>query len=159
MLGAEPEVVWNRVATMPGVNHELGPWVRMTAPTNARFDPSVVKPGERLFRSRLLLFGVLPVDYDDLTFLRIVPGREFLERSPMLSASVWEHHRLLVPRDGGCLVIDRVRFVPRLAFAGRAHRLIARAVFRHRHRRLKQWFNSGTMPSPRRRRASRGRRS
>jgi hypothetical protein len=41
--------------------------------------------GRRLCRSWILLFGLLPIDYDDLTLLRWRPGVEFLEVSPMLS--------------------------------------------------------------------------
>ena len=36
-------------------------------------------------RSWILLFGVMPVDYDDLGLERIEPGRGFLERSTMLT--------------------------------------------------------------------------
>ena len=49
--------------------------------------------GERLFRSWILLFGVLPIDYDDITLVSIEPGRGFHERSSMLSMRVWEHER------------------------------------------------------------------
>jgi hypothetical protein len=62
----------------------------MTAPPQmARIDPALVRPGERLFRSWLLLFGVLPVGYDDLTLVSIEAGRGFHERSQMLSMRVW----------------------------------------------------------------------
>lgn len=143
LLSAAPARVWERVSTMAGVNHELGPWLRMTAPVGARFGPAAVTPGERLFRSRLLLLCVLPVDYDDLTFVRIDPGRGFLERSPMLSARVWEHERVIEAADGGCRVTDRVRFVPRVAIAAPLQRWIVAAVFRHRHRRLRASFGGG----------------
>lgn len=39
--------------------------------------------GEPACRSWVMLFGVLPVDYDDITLERVVPPRSFLEdRSP-----------------------------------------------------------------------------
>ena len=65
--------------------------------------------GERIFRSWVLLFGVLPIDYDDLTLIALEPGRGFHERSRMLSMRVWEHERTLEPDgEGGCRVRDRL---------------------------------------------------
>ncbi|WNB87208.1 hypothetical protein [Cellulomonas sp. ATA003] len=139
MLAAPPDVVWREIGTMAGVDAELWPWLRMTAPPGARLDPETVVLGERLFRSRLLLAGVLPVDYDDLTVVHLAPG-EFLERSRMLSAPVWEHHRTVVAHDGGSRLSDRVRFEPRLPWASRPHRALVAAVFTHRHRRLRHRF-------------------
>jgi ligand-binding SRPBCC domain-containing protein len=139
-LSASPREVWEAASSMDGVNYELGPWLRMTAPPGLRIDPADVVPGERLFRSRLLLLGVLPVDYDDLTFVRVDEGRGFLERSPMLSARVWEHERVIEPSGAGCRVTDRVRFVPRVPFTAPVHRRVVAAVFHHRHRRLRRRF-------------------
>ena len=139
-LSAPATSVWDAASSMDGVNYELGPWLRMTAPAGVRIDPADVVPGERLFRSRLLLLGVLPIDFDDLTFVRVDEGRGFLERSPMLSARVWEHSRVIEPLDAGCRVTDRVRFVPRVRLAAPLQRAIVGAVFRHRHRRLRRRF-------------------
>ena len=55
------------------------------------------RPGQRLFRSWLLVGGLLPVDYDDVSFAEVEPGRRFLERSSLLSQSVWEHERTIEP--------------------------------------------------------------
>ena len=97
-LAAPAGAVWDRVTTFEGVNDELRPLMRMTAPPHMRrLDAVDVRPGERLFRSWILLFGVLPVDYDDITLVSIEPGRGFHERSSMLSMRVWEHERTLEP--------------------------------------------------------------
>jgi ligand-binding SRPBCC domain-containing protein len=137
--------VWDRVSSMEGVNHELAPLIRMTHPPEvADLNPSNVPLGERLFRSWILLFGVIPFDYDDLVLVRVEEGRGFLERSSMLSMSVWEHERTLEDGDeGACIVTDRIRFVPRLPLIGRALRPLLRAFFRHRHRRLGAYFGGG----------------
>jgi len=141
VVPASPARVWERVSTMAGVNHELWPLARMTHPPGiARLEPAVVRPGERLFRSWILLFGVIPIDYDDLTLLRVEPGRGFLESSPLLSQRLWVHERTLDAVDGGCRVTDRVRFDPRLPVGGRALLALFRLVFRHRHRRLGRFF-------------------
>ena len=58
----------------------------MTAPPSLRSHGlSLVRPGERVCRSWVLLLGVLPVDYDDITLEQIEPPHRFLKRSAMLS--------------------------------------------------------------------------
>ena len=142
VLAATPEAVWERVSTFEGINDELGPVLRMTAPARVRrLEPAEVVLGERIFRSWVLLFGVLPIDYDDLTLIALEPGRGFHERSRMLSMRVWEHERTL-ESDGaaGCLVRDRLSFEPRLPGMGPLLERIVRATFKHRHRRLRRRF-------------------
>jgi hypothetical protein len=48
-----------------------------------------VQLGHRLFRSCLLLLGVVPVDFDDVCIVEVGPGYRFLERSRMMSCSMW----------------------------------------------------------------------
>lgn len=139
LLRASTALVWARVSTFEGVNDELGPLIRMTAPVGTCIDEDVPL-GRTWFRSRLLLFGVLPVDYDDLAFDRVEPGRGFHERSTMRSMSVWEHERTLEQRGDGCLVLDRLRFVPRIPLPAALLRAIVGWVFDHRHRRLRRRF-------------------
>jgi ligand-binding SRPBCC domain-containing protein len=141
VVPASPETVWERVSTFEGVNDELRPVLRMTAPARVRgLDPSEVVLGERIFRSWVLLFGVLPIDYDDLTLIALEPGRGFHERSRMLSMRVWEHERTLSPEGTGCLVRDRLSFEPRLPGMGPLLERVVRATFSHRHRRLRRRF-------------------
>jgi ligand-binding SRPBCC domain-containing protein len=140
-LAAPRGAVWERVSSMEGVNDELAPLVRMTYPaTVADLGEADVPLGERLFRSWLLLFGVVPFDYDDLVLVRVEAGRGFLERSSMLSQRVWEHERTLEDAPGGCLVTDRIRYEPRLPGLGRLLRPLLRRFFAHRHRRLRRRF-------------------
>ena len=142
-VAAEPGAVWDRIASMDGINHELGPWMRMTSPRGAVLSVDQVPLGRRWFRSWVLLFGVIPFDYDDLCVERLEPGRGFLERSTMLSARTWEHERTLEPlTGGGTRVTDRVAWVPRMRGIGRLHRATIAAIFRHRHRRLRSWFGA-----------------
>jgi ligand-binding SRPBCC domain-containing protein len=144
-LEAPVETVWARVTTVAGVNAELMPIARMTAPRGTdSIDPDDVTLGARLFRSWILLGGLVPIDYDDVTLVRVERNRGFLERSPMLSQRLWEHERTLEPlAAGGCRVIDRVRFEPRPPVPARWLRPLFRAVFRHRHRRLRREFGGG----------------
>jgi ligand-binding SRPBCC domain-containing protein len=142
IVAAPPDAVWARVSTFEGVNDELLPLMRMTAPAHVRaLDPSQVVLGERIFRSWVLLFGVIPIDYDDLTLIALEPGRGFHERSRMLSMRVWEHKRTLEPTgDAATRVSDRLSFEPRLPGSGPLLERFIRATFRHRHRRLRRRF-------------------
>jgi ligand-binding SRPBCC domain-containing protein len=141
-LATPPAMVWERVTTAAGINDELRPYLRMTLPRGIdRLDPASIRPGQRLGRSWILLFGLIPFDYDDITLVRIEEGRGFLERSTMLSQRVWEHERTLEPaQDGGCLITDRVQWEPRLGLPGAALEPVFRSIFRHRHRRLRRRF-------------------
>jgi ligand-binding SRPBCC domain-containing protein len=140
-VAAPPERVWERVITPAGINHEMRPWMRMTMPKGIeRLSPETVELGKPIGRSWILLLGVLPFDYDDVTLVEMEAGRRFLERSQMLSQRSWEHERTIAADGEGSLVTDRIRMEPRLGLPGAAVRPIIRAFFRHRHRRLVAWF-------------------
>jgi hypothetical protein len=141
-LEAPAAAVWERVSTFAGVNDELMPLMRMTAPPDVRrLEPEQVVLGERICRSWVLLFGFLPFDYDDLVLVDLEPGRGFHERSTMLSMRSWEHERWIEPAgERGCTLRDRLTFTPRLPLPLGP---VVRAVFRHRHRRLRRRFGGG----------------
>jgi ligand-binding SRPBCC domain-containing protein len=140
-LTAPAAAVWSHAASMRGVNRELFPLARMTHPPGlTTLEGQAVPLGERLFRSWILAAGIVPIDYDDLTFVALEPGRRFLERSTMLTQRLWQHERTVEPVDGGCLVTDRLRFVPRLGLLGPLFRLVFRLAFRLRHRNLRRLF-------------------
>ena len=140
-LAAAPEVVWRHVTDMDGVNSELTPLLRMTVSPgleSARLDRLPV--GRRAGRSWLLLFGFLPVDFDDLTIAEYGPGHRFLEQSTMLTQSRWEHERTVAAIAGGCRVVDRLAWRGRVAPLGALYRLAVPVLFRHRHARLRRLF-------------------
>jgi ligand-binding SRPBCC domain-containing protein len=141
-LEADPQAVWERVITPEGVNEELGPALRMTVPRGIDgFGIEDVRPGERIGRSWVLLFGLVPFDYDDLCLERVEPGRRFLERSTMLTQRLWEHERTIEPlAGGGCSLADRVAWEPRLPLPGALLGPLIGATFRHRHERLRRRF-------------------
>jgi ligand-binding SRPBCC domain-containing protein len=141
LLHAPRAVVWERVTSAEGVNDELRPLFRMTAPRSLRAGGlAQVQIGRRICRSWVLLFGVLPVDYDDITLVRLEAPSAFLERSPMLSQHVWEHERTLEEVPEGCVLTDRITYAPRLPAPDALLRSTYAAVFRHRHRRLRRRF-------------------
>jgi ligand-binding SRPBCC domain-containing protein len=140
ILSAEPETLWRHAVSPRGVNREFRPFLRMTFPAGTRDLTAGWKPGQRLFRSWLLVAGLVPVDFDDVVFAEIEPGRRYLERSSLFTQSLWEHERIIEHESAGARVTDRVRFVPRLGWLGPLYAPIFRAVFRWRHRNLRRMF-------------------
>jgi hypothetical protein len=146
-LAAAPAAVWERAMSAEGINAELGPLLRMTVPRGMEsLDLHGLEPGP-LGRSWLLLFGFIPVDYDEIGLARIEPGRGFLERSTMLSMRLWEHERTIeAGEDGGATIADRLAWEPRLPLPGRLPRPLIAALFRHRHRQLRRHFGGAPLP-------------
>jgi ligand-binding SRPBCC domain-containing protein len=148
---APAEAVWERAVSPDGINHELRPLLRMTMPRELRGKAiDEVEVGVPLGRAWILLFGVIPVDYDDLSLAELEPGRRFLERSSLASMRRWQHERIVEPAGDGCLVIDRLAFELRrpLAWLPGSHRLAAATVsrlFARRHRRLRVYFAEGAV--------------
>ncbi len=142
-LKAPPPECWAWATSLAGITAELSPLMRMTAPEGvANILDLKVEPGKPLFRSRVYLFGVIPVDRSDLTLLEIEPGRRFQEQSPMLSMKLWRHERTIEPaQSGGSVLTDRLEFEPRL-FSGLVKRLIE-TVFTHRHKVLRRELGEG----------------
>lgn len=140
-VDAPPDQVWARIITPEGIRDEMRPYLRMTLPPGVeRLDPDSIELGVPIGRSWILLFGLLPFDYDEITVERLEPGRGFLERSKMLSQRVWEHERTIEPTERGCTVTDRVSWQPRLGLPGAPLRPVIGWFFRHRHKRLRRHF-------------------
>ena len=139
-LRERPDVVWRHATSPAGVNRELRPLLTMTFPPDVEDLVAAAEPGKKAFRSWLLLGGILPVEYDDVTFVEVEPGRRFLERSRLLSQRVWEHERIVEPEGEGCRLTDRLGFEPRIPGTGALYAPIFRLVFRVRHRNLRRLF-------------------
>src|SRR5215510_7519286 len=98
-LYAPAPVVWAAVGTMKGVNAELGPWLRMTAPPEAedlRIEDAPLRVP--MFSSWVLLAGVVPIDRHHFMLAAVEPGRAFWEESTSWSQKRWEHRRRIAPR-------------------------------------------------------------
>ncbi len=141
-LASPTEAVWRHICTMEGVNTELSPWFRMSIPSQMRGKTLADAPvGEVLGRSWLLLFGVLPLEYDEITLIGVEP-LAFIESSTMLMQRVWRHERRIQATAGGCTVTDKVSWQPRFPGAGFLLTWLVPALFRHRHRRLEDRFGA-----------------
>lgn len=63
--------------------------------SNIQLSSDIIKLHQPLFRSWLLLFGIFPIEYDLLSFNKIIDGECFEEKSTMLFIKEWNHHRYL----------------------------------------------------------------
>jgi len=142
-LAATREVVWQRVTTPEGINDEMRPLMRMTIPPALRGRTIAdVVVGQRLGRCWMLIFGVIPVDFDDLTIAELGPGQRFLERSTMLTQSTWTHERTVERIGVGSRVTDRLTWEGRARPFGAIYSVAVPILFRNRHRRLLRQFGA-----------------
>jgi ligand-binding SRPBCC domain-containing protein len=144
IVGAPVEQVWQRVVTPEGINHELRPWMTMIMPRGAKdLTVDTLPVGEPIGRCWMLLFGVLPFDYDHLTIAELAPGRGFDEQSTMLSMRSWRHQRTLEPDGSKTVVRDRLTFELRAPLRVLTPVIAAGigALFTHRQRRLRNYFD------------------
>ena len=142
VLAAPADDVWREVSTMQGVNYELMPLMRMSVPAHvAGMSLANAPVGERAFHSWLLLFGVLPIDRHALTFERLYDNG-FDERSSSWMQRTWIHRRRVEAVAGGTRVTDELDFEPRFWRHELVLRPVIRALFKHRHRRLRRRFGA-----------------
>ena len=141
-LDACGEAVWQWISSVRGISAELWPFLRMTVPRGVGNLADVAfRPGVPLFRSRVFLFGVLPIGSSDLTLLELVRGEGFVEQSPNASMKLWRHERRITPAPGdesGVVLRDDLRFEPK--WAPRLVSWFIARVFRHRHAVLRRNF-------------------
>jgi ligand-binding SRPBCC domain-containing protein len=136
------DLVWRRVTTQQGINDEMHPYLKMTMPRQFR-EKSIadVTPGTRIGKSFLLLFGIIPFGFDDITVAKIEPGRMFREESVMTGMRLWVHHRALEPQGEKTIITDEITLAPQAPMGlipgwSKLLSIILSAFFTHRHRRL-----------------------
>ncbi len=138
--GADAARLWAAVIRPEGINAELAPFLRMTLPRGMRQCRTLdrVPLGEPLGRSWILLAGLIPVDFDDVTIVERDEGTRFVEHSSTSTARVWEHERCIVPKPGGAVLTDQLTYLlrPHLRPLRGGYRRMIDALFRHRHRRV-----------------------
>jgi len=139
ILKASPETVWNWVSSGTGINKELCPILQMSSLSEVNTtNIDKITLDKPLCRSWLLLFGLIPIGYSDLTLIEFYPGRGFIEQSPMLSMKVWRHERIIEPLETGSKIRDILIFEPR--FLPNVTFRFVRFLFRNRHKVLKAEF-------------------
>jgi hypothetical protein len=132
---------------MQSVNWELAPIVRMTAPRPWQDSPIANwEVGSELFKSWILLFGLLPVDRHAFRLRKADFDRGFDECSSSWMNREWNHCREIRAHERGCTVIDRVAVVGRVPLLVPLLMPIYRFIFRHRHCRLRKKFRTFASP-------------
>ena len=128
--------------SMAGVNRELSPLVRMSAPADWRERPLGEWPrGVFLFRSVIALFGLVPIDLHHFRLME-GDGSGFEERSRSILNREWHHRRMLSPCAPGARVRDVVEYRSRLGPLGWLLWPVYRGVFAWRHRRLRSRYGT-----------------
>ena len=136
-LTAPPQEVWRWITSFQGIATEMRPLLHMTVPRGVqRLTDIDIVPGQPMFISWMLLFGVLPVDRSTMTLVEIENGSGFVEASPMRSMRTWRHERRIEAAERGCAIIDRLTFEPR--FAAPLVTWFVRRFFAHRHAMLRK---------------------
>lgn len=140
-FAVDPDVLWDQIASLEGVNFEMGPLLKM-----------VPSEGENLFETaasgrvlKLKLTGPfgLPLGYYPLQLKRLEVGRSFLEQTWMLPFLLWQHERTIEPDGDGARITDRLGWKWRFTPLDRIYAIGTRAFFRHRHRRLRRLYGQG----------------
>lgn len=127
--------------TMKGVNMELSPLLRMTAPSEWSSKPIFEWPtGKVLFSSWILLFGIIPIDRHTFFFQSIDRQRGFAEASSSLTNKLWQHRRELNRSGSSCRVTDTVEFQCRLPLLANVLAPVYRFIFRQRHQVLRSYY-------------------
>ena len=136
IVSAPMEEVWDWITSLKGIQKEMMPYFKMTAPRGINsINDLKIDLGEPLFRSRIYLFGFIPIGYDDITLIEYSKGKGFIEQSPMTSMELWRHQRNIEEVEEGTMITDQLTFKPQ-----HASKLVGRFlkhVFRHRHKVLK----------------------
>ena len=142
-LHCSRQTAWDWITSVEGISQEMHPLVRMSAPAHIHNLADVnVQLGARLFRSYIFLFGIVPIDYSDLTLVDFDPPNSFKEQSPMGSMEIWRHERFLVDAvdgSGDIILKDELAFQPR--FAAGLVTWFTKKLFQHRHQVLRQAFS------------------
>ena len=141
-LKGDLKEISTHLLSMDGVNYELFPLVKMTAPPEWADKPLIYWPLKSdLFTSTILLFGLIPVDLHKFK-LKEVHISGFNESSSSTWNKEWHHQRTISEQGSGCLVHDVVEYVPNVSLLGRTSMPVYKAIFRHRHRRLRTKYGT-----------------
>ena len=136
-LPVSPDQLSSDLFLMSGVNYELSPIVKMSAPEEWASKSIAHWPvNEYVFSSIIFLFGFIPIDLHRFKLLS-VNSNGFKESSKTLFNSVWSHERNILKSDSGATVRDVVYYKSKIGFLGSLLKPIYHSIFVHRHNRLK----------------------
>jgi hypothetical protein len=88
----------------------------------------------------VLLFGLVPVDRHAYGTLEYEEAAGIVETSSSVINRVWKHQRTSAPIEGGCELVDRLEFLPRVPAMAFILKPAYLCVFRHRHAYLRSRY-------------------
>ena len=137
-IGSGADTVWEGVSGLDGVNLEMGPWLRMTAPGGAKLAEAT---GGSVLDLKLSGPLGLPLGRYPLELKEIDEGRGFTEQTWMFPFLLWQHERVIEPGgEGVTFVTDRLGWKWRAGILDGIVTFGVRAFFNHRHRRLRRIY-------------------
>lgn len=143
-LPVSPDKLSADLLFMSGVNYELSPILKMSAPQKWEVEPISKWPvNSDIFSSTILLFGFLPIDLHRFNFLS-VNGMGFKEASSSLLNKLWSHERTISTSGSGSKIKDVVHYKSKLGFLGNLFKPVYQAIFAHRHKRLKLKYDESS---------------
>jgi hypothetical protein len=126
---------------MSGVNYELGPLLKMSAPDNWQSKPITDWPtNQNLFISTILLLGLIPIDRHYFNF-KTIDSFGFNENSKSLMNKLWSHERKIKSNGSGSVITDVIIYKSKLGILGNLFMPIYKALFKHRHNRLRAKYS------------------
>jgi hypothetical protein len=126
---------------MSGVNYELGPLLKMSAPDIWQSKSITDWPtNQNLFTSNILLLGLIPIDRHYFNF-KTIDSFGFKENSKSLMNSLWSHERLIKSVGYGSVIKDVIIYESKLGILGNLFMPIYKAIFKHRHNRLRAKYS------------------
>lgn len=139
-LPITPTQLATDIFCMEGVDYELKPLIRMTFPEELIYkDFRTLLKNKVLFKSYILLFGIIPIDVHNLK-LKTITDLSFYETSDSLMNLQWNHRRRIMPQGDAAVLRDEVVYLPRFKRIGSWFRPLYWLIFKHRHRRLKRKY-------------------
>lgn len=136
-LTVDAALLAQEILNMSAVNDELRPLLTMSVPEYWHSIPISDWPVNKpLFHSTIYLCGVFPVDRHYFTFSH-TSSLGFIESSYSLMNTKWHHERTIKHKGNGAMVKDIVIYQSKLCILGRLSMPLYKAIFKHRHRRLK----------------------
>lgn len=134
--------IWDAISSFEGINKEFVPLMTMTCPDPSLRMTADLVTDKPLFRSWILLFGLIPIDYDLIRLQEVEVYHGFKERSTMGFMSEWHHDRTLIDAtsSNGTVVTDTLSFTPRIPFTGVILMFIVKQLFLLRHSNLTAKF-------------------
>ena len=139
ILKAAPDRIWASATTFSGINYELMPYLSMHGPPGVESIDDLEPIGDRReFMAAIRLANLVSLKTIKVSIVRL-ETRMFVEESQQPGMKFWRHRRSIAASREGALLVDRLRFEPRV-FADATSRFVDR-LFRHRHRKLEAYWN------------------